>query len=735
MQRSSASTASAAPFSPSPAVPSVPEDPGVTALRSALNRVVFDDTEDVLKDLLDCLGPAGKPVEGVTAGGRKVARVLNLEGVSVPYLAVFDKSVWRALADLAARRGFAMPPQAALPSGVEILGVPGRSYFRGHQDLVEGDDGLLKVIDSLRERQVASTERCLNLVAKFPESDSPIACRHLALDWIARRQAHLAGYPGGESKTMEGKSSSRFTNLKVSSQEELQKNVLPTTEGQFHRIAADREKSAAIVYLSQLSDFFKQEFSSLAPGQHRHFLLVSTNHAMAVELRCKERAASSPCYVLNFYDPNRTVTSRRMVFERPESVSLLAADLIPRERDLATYFGDIPKDRVGLFCRLADPSDPASLAQRKAALVVHRPASGLTSCAPREVWLRARYGLAQGMDAFMESQVLCDKGDPQANSVRLDGRAPEEEYSALMTAILSGNFDIARSMVEAAQAAFGDGRLTVHGLLDFLRPMTRDGKAAYSSVEKAMKADSVASLDLTPSLLRALVVAHQRGLSQEDVTDLLPNEGSRWTAWTTAVESGGSDAAITKNLWALVQASQTGLLTLDQLLPVDEIPGHFVILLERAEASGDFELARAVWAVCAQALLTGLLDDEGYDTLLQPKPGADGKFNQMGALMQAGAPADLLADPVWAVVHSRLEPQQKVDLLAKLYPRPEWFAVSRRGQEQSQAVWVDAVRKAGLDALAQAHRSALRERLGLEFDLTPITRPAADPVTTPPASG
>lgn len=738
MQPSSSSTVSAAHFR---APSAVSEDPALAKLRSALEGALYyesDDVDEVYTSLLSILGGTGT-AKGVTASGRSVAKVLSLDSIQTPYLACFDKLVWCALADVAARRGFVLPPEATLPSGVQIRGISGRPYFRDHRDLVSRGNGLFGIATSLADRQVNSVNFHLNGTAHFTDSKAPIVCRHLALNWIARRQAHHTGHrlSDGETKAAETKSSRRFTNFAVSSVQGIQDNVPASTEAAFQGIAADRSKSAAIVYLSQLSDFLKQEYSSMAPGQNRHFCLVSTNHAMAVELRCKEDEVSGRSYVLNFYDPNRTVTSRRMVFKSPEDVSVAAQHLIPAEAWVSGYFGATEKDRVGLFIRMTDPADAPGAKPPQPVLAVHRPTGDPAACAPEEVWLRARYGLAQGVDAFMESRVLSASSNHKANYARLDGRSTGDgrDESACLTAIMFRNFDIAKSMVEAAQAAVGDGRLTGNELVDFLRPIRADGRAAYSTLAVAMSADSVESLGLTASLINALVVASKSGaLSEGDVTDLLPAAGRPWKAWANAVKDGGCDAAITKNLWALVQASQAGLLTLDQLLPMDDIPGHFVVLLQRAEASSDFELARGVWAICAQALVTGLLDEEGFDTLLQPIPGPDGKFNQMGALMQAGAPADLLAAPVWAVMHSRLEASQKVDLLAKLFPRPQWFPASSRRQERSQAVWVDAVRKASLDALPQAHRGALRERLGLEFDLTPFTRAAVDPVTTQPAS-
>jgi len=103
-------------------------------------------------------------------------------------------------------------------------------------------------------------------------------------------------------------------------------------------------------------------------GDVRHFLVVSDNHAMALELQYKANKSLKPQYVVNFYDPNKTITHKRVTIGDPNQ---LAGENIANRLRVDIYFGG-GKHRMLTFHQI----DPPMLDREYA--VSHKPNRTLT---------------------------------------------------------------------------------------------------------------------------------------------------------------------------------------------------------------------------------------------------------------------------------------------------------------------------------------------------------------------
>lgn len=146
--------------------------------------------------------------------------------------------------------------------------------------------------------------------APDPEKDI-IVCRHLSLQWIQDRQAW-----GQAKQAHPGKAAQADFYARYKSEEGLKGLVPASMDRQFEEALAQWPLQA--VAPLTFGDFLSREFGELEVPQYRHFIVSSRNHAMALELRTKQRKDGSTAYVVNFYDPNRTATHRRIVVSSPD---------------------------------------------------------------------------------------------------------------------------------------------------------------------------------------------------------------------------------------------------------------------------------------------------------------------------------------------------------------------------------------------------------------------------------
>ncbi len=78
-----------------------------------------------------------------------------------------------------------------------------------------------------------------------------------------------------------------------------------------------------IVGHSQLGKFSKDIFSKMEMGDRQHVLFTTGNHAMAIEYSAKKNDIGEKEYAMKLYDPNNTLTHRRIVSDNLDKASNL----------------------------------------------------------------------------------------------------------------------------------------------------------------------------------------------------------------------------------------------------------------------------------------------------------------------------------------------------------------------------------------------------------------------------
>ncbi len=134
-----------------------------------------------------------------------------------------------------------------------------------------------------------------------------IVCRHLALQWLTDRAAGRKAWYGN------------YHDAKA-----IARHVPASTESAIHEMR--KVPADVLVPIDRLGEALHAQFRTMTPGDQRLFYLSSENHAMALDLRLKPGSPGEPpqC-VVNFYDPNATLTHERVTsrsLDRIKSLSL-----------------------------------------------------------------------------------------------------------------------------------------------------------------------------------------------------------------------------------------------------------------------------------------------------------------------------------------------------------------------------------------------------------------------------
>jgi len=208
-------------------------------------------------------------------------------------------------------------------------------------------------------KQAHLKQAALNLNCSVKVSDVPapsIACRHLAIKrWHLRLDQEMAlkqgafALPHGEMKARAPQD--RLSYEKLSSVSAIQQTFSGSSVESDFDYAANESSRNHLVALGQWAAFVHSQFKELPPGQRRHLLLLSWNHAMYVELHAKRRDNGLVEPILEFYDPNKTATHLRTGLDlaNPESLSL---DKFLEPKLLSLYFGGPESTRPLLVCEL-----------------------------------------------------------------------------------------------------------------------------------------------------------------------------------------------------------------------------------------------------------------------------------------------------------------------------------------------------------------------------------------------
>lgn len=278
----------------------------------------------------------------------------------------------------------------------------------------------------------------LNCEAHFEADAEPIVCRHLAVAVWQARSEYL------QTKTA-GQPIDRFSYEKFSDIEKIQKSVPASTEALYDAVTA-RSSRHHLVLASRWGDFLDPQFKSLKPGGHRHLLVLSHTHVMLAELQVKQRESGVSYRVLMFYDPNQTITHRRVVLDEASTQRIALGDFLP-EDGLADYFTANPEQCLAHVIEL----DPAFLSGQDTAQRVdtksHRSDTSLAPelLTPYELRLRSCYGLFEGLeDRLGQALARCN---PQQAFELLEGH-DEEGESALAAALVNGHTRVVEILVK-----------------------------------------------------------------------------------------------------------------------------------------------------------------------------------------------------------------------------------------------------------------------------------------------
>lgn len=167
----------------------------------------------------------------------------------------------------------------------------------------------------------------------------PIVCRHLATHWIHKVQAyrargHALRFVDGWSRTL-------------SRAQDIAASVSPYTHARYYELA-HRSPETIMVGESQWGAFLRTEFARLPAGAHKHFIVRTPVHAMAVELSVIGTPRGKR-YAFTLYDPNLTTTTTRILEDDLNQIGLWQIHHFMCDADIRAYYGDRNSPAITLF--------------------------------------------------------------------------------------------------------------------------------------------------------------------------------------------------------------------------------------------------------------------------------------------------------------------------------------------------------------------------------------------------
>jgi len=307
---------------------------------------------------LEAPGFAGAAIDltGFRQGGRPTRQVLR---VDVPGAIALQKI------SCGPSTQFALLGSAAEGSKVQVVQIhedkkgaqsgthlfPGHVYH--HRSPKPDDKASFEAHKQAHLKQAALNLNCSVKVSDVPAPS--IACRHLAIKrWHLRLDQEMAlkqgafALPHGEMKARAPQD--RLSYEKLSSVSAIQQTFSGSSVESDFDYAANESSRNHLVALGQWAAFVHSQFKELPPGQRRHLLLLSWNHAMYVELHAKRRDNGLVEPILEFYDPNKTATHLRTGLDlaNPESLSLdkfLEPKLLSLSTNSQAYAAALPPDQ------------------------------------------------------------------------------------------------------------------------------------------------------------------------------------------------------------------------------------------------------------------------------------------------------------------------------------------------------------------------------------------------------
>lgn len=168
----------------------------------------------------------------------------------------------------------------------------------------------------------------LNMDVPFAGTTAPVACRHLATQWLVDREAYhkLKATGSGEESGSGGEDTKlvgaqRFSFEHMKSREAISKLDRKALEASRDKVLAQKDWLDGIEFSpARFGDAITSRLRSMSPGDVRLFGISLGNHYMALELQVKsvvQGGMETRQHVAALYDPNVTATHTRMVLDDP----------------------------------------------------------------------------------------------------------------------------------------------------------------------------------------------------------------------------------------------------------------------------------------------------------------------------------------------------------------------------------------------------------------------------------
>ena len=209
--------------------------------------------------------------------------------------------------------------------------------FRLKQEEAVTDKGVAEV---MKEIPYFSPKRKLlqnfNCKATFPDTSKAIECRHL----VEYRQS-----------VQERRPQIKFDDAQFARKQAIAANVSFDTEAKHNHLIA-HAKEARLFHNRDFGKVLVQQLAAMAAGDEasRLILLISTDHAMSVGLKRKEKDGK-PYYVAELFDPNLTTSHVRIASDSLSTLETLTLENLIDGADLYQDYYPEPDGLSMMFVR------------------------------------------------------------------------------------------------------------------------------------------------------------------------------------------------------------------------------------------------------------------------------------------------------------------------------------------------------------------------------------------------
>ena len=218
-----------------------------------------------------------------------------------------------------------------------LLKVDRDRGFRLKQEDAVTDQGVAEV---MKEIPYFSPKRGLpqnfNCQARFSGTNKEIECRHL----VEHRQSEQERSP-----------QIKFDDAQFASKESIAAHVSYDTEAKYRHLLAHATE-ARLLHNRDFGKALVQQFAAMAAEGEasRLIMLTSTNHAMSVQLRLKEKDGK-PHYVAALFDPNLTTSHVRIASDSLLTLETLTLENVIDGEDLYNDYYPEPDGLSMMFVR------------------------------------------------------------------------------------------------------------------------------------------------------------------------------------------------------------------------------------------------------------------------------------------------------------------------------------------------------------------------------------------------